>query len=402
MLSIHLLNELPYWQPGDWLEGVVTLDLREARSVTGVRLALNGKEHTHWSESKGKNDVHEYHGDVQWVDTVLALWGFPHLSTHKKELPAGRYVWPFRIAIPNAEQLPASLEDICAYGHVRYSLRAYVEVSAMFTKDFECKRMLHVAPQVALDKRRHLFTPMEYNELRQVSNWYCGPNGTIDMVVTCSTRGFVPGDTIPIDVLLVNNSGADVNRVCAKLKVVVDFEANNHHVHHRQHRNRVAFTEIRPHIRAHSGRHSVQLQLAVPHGPVAPTFSSTFIKRAYEVKVRASVSELFTRDMTVVFDVVGGTTHESSDAPLDSVPSLLNPNGATRRRVILPLNGAEKAAPVCVDGLDYNPMDQSDVEHCVRYPTFYSADYSIPETLRHYNEQLFEFLRTRVNESSGI
>ena len=58
MLSMHLLNELPFWQPGDWLEGVVTLDLREARSVVGVRLALNAKEHTHWSETKGKNNVH--------------------------------------------------------------------------------------------------------------------------------------------------------------------------------------------------------------------------------------------------------------------------------------------------------------------------------------------------------
>ena len=158
----------------------------------------------------------------------------------------------------DAEELPASLEDP-GFGYVRYTLRAYVEVSGVFTNNIECKRMLHVAPQVALDKRRHLFTPMEFNEPRQVSNWYCGANGTIDVVVTCSTRGFVPGDTLPIDVLLVNNSGADVDRVCAKLKVVVDLDAYNHRVHHKQHKNRVAFTEVKPHIRAHSGRHSVQL-----------------------------------------------------------------------------------------------------------------------------------------------
>lgn len=140
----------------------------------------------------------------------------------------------------------------------------------------------------------------------------------------------------------------------------------------------------------------------VPQGPVCPTFKSTFIQRAYVLKVRASVTGLITRDIRAFFDVGGGTTHESSDAPLDSVPSLFNPNGATRRRVLLPLNGGEKAAPICVDGLDYDPMDQSDEEHCVRYPTFYSADFSLPETLWQYNHQLFEFLRTRTHESSRV
>ena len=98
---------------------------------------------------------------------------FPHLSSHKAELPAGRYMWPFRIAIPNAEQLPTSLEDIIFFGYVlyrTYSLIAYVEISSIFTKHIECKRMLYVAPQAPLDKRRHLFTQMELNASRKVSN----------------------------------------------------------------------------------------------------------------------------------------------------------------------------------------------------------------------------------------
>lgn len=391
MLNIRLVNELPFWQPGDWLEGVVSLDLREPRSVTGVRLALKAKEDTHWSESKGKNDVHEYHSKVQWINTVLTLWGFPFHSTHKKELPAGRYVWPFRIAIPDSEELPASLE-VLACGYVRYSLEAFVEVSALFAKDIKFKRFLPFAPLVTLERRRHLFTPEEFNEFRVVSNWYCGENGTINMTARCSTRGFVPGDTIPIDVRLVNNSGAKVTRVRAKLIEIIDLDAYNHHVHHKQCTNKVARTEVRPHIRPHSGPHTVQLQLEVPQSPIAPTFTSTYIRRAYRVKVRAGVSELFTRDIQVDFDVVGGTTHESNNPPLDSVPSLFNPNGAVRRKVILPTNDAEKVAPVCVDGLDYNPMDQSDLEHCVRYPTFYSADFSLPDTLMQYNQQLYDFL----------
>ena len=144
MISIHLLNELPFWQPGDWLEGVVTLDWRKSSSVHGVQLELNGKEHTHWSEPEGKTNAQLFIGEVQWVGSVLALWGFPHLSDHKKELLAGRYVWPFRIAIPDAEQLPASIEDF-GFGFVRYQseFKAYVELSDDISENIECMRMLH-------------------------------------------------------------------------------------------------------------------------------------------------------------------------------------------------------------------------------------------------------------------
>ena len=71
MLSIHLLNELPFLQPGDWLEGVVALDLRERRSVKSVRLCLKGIEQTEWMENK-----HKKVNEVKWFDSVLILWGF--------------------------------------------------------------------------------------------------------------------------------------------------------------------------------------------------------------------------------------------------------------------------------------------------------------------------------------
>ena len=81
-IHIHLVNDLPFWQPGDWLEGVVTLKLRKSRSVKSVRLYLKSIEQTEWMDGKKKSN------EAQWFDSVLILWGFPSGISYK-EMSAG-------------------------------------------------------------------------------------------------------------------------------------------------------------------------------------------------------------------------------------------------------------------------------------------------------------------------
>lgn len=58
--------------------------------------------------------------------------------------------------------------------------------------------------------------------------------------------------------------------------------------------------------------------------------------------------------------------------------------------------GREPAvAPICVVDWGYDAVnDQAAVNMSQsRYPTFYSADYSIPNSLRQFNQQVYEWLR---------
>ena len=49
-------------------------------------------------------------------------------------------------------------------------------------------------------------------------------------------------------------------------------------------------------------------------------------------------------------------------------------------------------APICVDGFDgYDAADQSQSAKPVAYPTFYSADFKTPESLKQFNNELYEF-----------
>ena len=154
----------------------------------------------------------------------------------------------------------------------------------------------------------------------------------------------------------------------------------------------VADASVQLPIRAHSGETNVQLDLHIPSGRIAPTFKGKYIQRAYQISVRAKIDESLTRDVRIHFEAVGGGSRNSNYPPPDSVPSIFNPTGAMRQLTLLPVNDAIFAAPVCVDGFNYNPLDQIDTKSCVRYPTFYTPDFTIPRTLLQFNEPLYQFL----------
>ena len=383
MFQIHLVTEKPFWHPGDWLEGVVTLAMREPRSVTGVRLKLKGREHTHWSESSGKNR-RTYDSKLISIHTVLTLWGFPRGSSHKQELPAGLYVWPFRIALPEV-QLPASLE--ADGGSVRYKLIAYVDIP--FAPDIVFKQLLQVIPILPLDSRPDLFAPQALEEHKAMTNYCCVSNGSIDVTASCSVLGFLPGDVIPIGVQVVNNSGADISAVRAKIEEHVELYADGHHRHREE---EVAAVAVQQPIRARSGRTNMQLDLSIPPRPIAPSFNGKYIQRAYQISVRAIIDETLTRDVRIHFTAVGGSSRDSNYPPPDTSPSIFNPSGALRQKTLLPVNDGLLPAPICVDGLDYNPIDQTDIKNCVCYPTFYTPDFTIPQTLWRFNQPLYQFL----------
>ena len=379
MFQINLINNKPFWHPGDWLEGVVTLAMREPRSVMGVRLKLKGQEHTHMQSSN--NHYHE--SKLILIHTVLTLWGFPQSSSHRQKLPAGLYVWPFCIALP-AVELPASLE--ADGGSVRYKLIAYVDIP--FAKDIVFKQLLQVIPILPLDSRPDLFTPQALEKHKTMTNCCCISNGSIEVTATCSVLGFLPGDVIPIGVQVVNNSGADISAVRAKIEEHVELYAGGYHRHREE---EVAAVAVQQPIRAHSGRTNMQLDLQIPPRPIAPSFNGRYIKRTYQITVLAEISEFFTRDVMIHFVEVGGSSRDSN-LPPDTVPSIFNPTGAVRQMTLLRANGALLLAPVCVDGFGYNPFDQTDIKSCVRYPTFYTPDFTIPQTLLQFNEPLYQFL----------
>ena len=383
-LQILLVNERRFWQPGDWLEGVVILTWPKRRTVRGVRLELSGEVHTCWMNSVSHRHKGTRCSSERVLNTVFTFWGFPRGSTNETTLEPGLYVWPFRIALPPTIT-DASVEH--HLGHVRYELKAYVDMP--WDMDIEFSRPLHVVPRMPLSSRPDLLVPVSDEKQTEINRWCCIPNGSIEVTAVCGKRGVVPGVQIPVTVHIENNSGETITGITLALVEHLDFFACGEH---RADERELAVLEYNQRVKAHARAHEIPLSLSIPAGLPNPSFDGRYIRRSHLIIVRVLIDGIFTSDIDLSFPVVAFSTSFEIGVPPDIAPSMFNPEGLPRQKFYLPIGQAKFVAPLCLDALDYNPIDQLDLNNRVRYPTFFSPNFTIPQTLQQYNRALYQLL----------
>ena len=394
---ILLVNDQPFWQPGDWLEGVVELTLRERREVRGVRLKLSGGEHSEWTQSYSTSDrqssthiSRRLTSDDHVLDTVFTFWGFPRGSNNKVTLEPGLYLWPFRISLP-PNIAHASLENDS--GHVRYALTTYIDVP--WSSNIELSKPLHVVPRMPLSARPELLVPVTAGEKKRVNRFFLFPNGSMEVTATCGKLGFVPGDQIPVTVHLENSSGEAIKGIKLALTEHLEFKAEE-----QKHKKDCELATLLYNLRleAHAGSHEVSLTVTVPPGLPSPCFEGRYIKRSHFLGVQVLVDATFTFDIRLSIPVVACSTADETGVSPDTAPSIFNPRGLQRGKFYPAIGKGNSVAPVCLDGLDYDPADQVDMQNCVRYPTFFSPDFTLPLSLQQYNPALYQHLQQAFSE----
>ena len=77
--------------------------------------------------------------------------------------------------------------------------------------------------------------------------------------------------------------------------------------------------------------------------------------------------------------------------------STFNPQGNELTVTTLGTDGPPGTllAPICVDGFNYDPANQSHSAQPVAYPTFYSTDFWLPDALKQFYKECFEFLKAQ-------
>ena len=173
-LRVLLLEEKPFYEAGDWLEGLVVLELFYRLSVRRVRLALYGEESTSWREdSDYEVDNAEQRDAVaervllehQLLVTTgpsnsgLTLAGYPlnNSSTSASAggaekrsmtmmMKVGVHVWPFSIGIPAGLQVATLANE--PFGQISFRLEAFVDT--VWGPDIGCVKELHVVPHEPL------------------------------------------------------------------------------------------------------------------------------------------------------------------------------------------------------------------------------------------------------------
>ncbi|CAB3404569.1 unnamed protein product [Caenorhabditis bovis] len=204
--------------PGYTASGRVTLHLSEPMKARMMKIVIEGKAHTHWSETErhsktdhnGKTETHSetvhYSATVPYMNGECLLW----TSTDgKNKMPVGNYTFPFTFAIPI--NCPPSFEGF--HGCVRYTVKAEIDRPWRFNRK-NCKPF-SVIPSSDLN-----MIPLAINPMTNTISKNTGlifKNGVVSMRVDVPKQGFVPGETIQINVFIDNNSSKQVTMARAKL-----------------------------------------------------------------------------------------------------------------------------------------------------------------------------------------
>ena len=212
-------------------------------------------------------------------------------------------------------------------------------------------------------------------------------NGSIEAIAVCGRRGIFPGDQLPVSVHLENNSGESIDGINLVLIEQIDFSAADYH---RDDERVLTNFMVKKRIEPHSGTHEETYMFSIPPVP-NPSYKGCIITRSHRLMVQVMIDGACTKDIRLFFPVVIFSTGVVSNVNPDCAPSIFNPDGKMRQKICL--GNGKTVAPICVDGFNYNPADQVNLQNPVSYPTFFSSDFMLPQTLQQFNPALHQVLQ---------
>ncbi|CAO4366123.1 unnamed protein product [Caenorhabditis nigoni] len=213
--------------PGQPISGRVILIAEDKYKARAVKIEFEGVGHTNWDDYESVRRVdHEgkvryvqhrvnYSANVSYLQSTALLWTSQDGSN---ELPAGKYEWPFSYILPS--NIPPSFEG--KYGYIRYSVKAEVDRPWRFDK--AKKLCITVSPLLDLNVIPNAMTPL-HDQSAENLGCCCFKKGYLEMRVDIPKTGFVPGETISLNLHLLNNSTVPVTEVKAKIIQQCNFVA---------------------------------------------------------------------------------------------------------------------------------------------------------------------------------
>ncbi|EFO91607.1 hypothetical protein CRE_11671 [Caenorhabditis remanei] len=309
--------------PGQAISGRVVLLTEDKYKARAVNIQFEGIAHTNWDDHESVRRVDadgkthyvqqrvHYSANVNYLEHKSVLWACRDGSN---ELAPGKYVWPFSYNLPI--DIPPSFEG--KYGYVRYSVTAEVDRPWRFDK--AKKLCITVSPLLDLNIIPHAMTPLQ-DQASENLGCCCFKKGYLEIRVDIPKTGFVPGETVPINLEILNHSSVPVTEVKVKIIQQCTFVAF---------RNGSNFNFIGDSVMAVSQRetkhdtntvikqsqaltvepgkeHRLALELRLPS--VTPTINqfSPIITVEYLVQVSVDTSSTFGSDIDCEMSILIGT-----------------------------------------------------------------------------------------------
>ncbi|CRK87585.1 CLUMA_CG001382, isoform A [Clunio marinus] len=192
--------------------GCVTIEIMETSQFSGLRLTVNGlaicKFRDSHDESFFRRDT-TFTGEERFINDSVYLFGTSRGDS--KEFKPGTHKYQFSYRISHT--IPSSVK--AKHGKIRYNVEANLQTSWEF--DVYARRSFTIIRFEDLSFRFDLMLPTSEEIVTSFCCWSCKTK-PITMRVKLPFTGYVPEQSIRLNILIDNRCGFDVYRTVISLK----------------------------------------------------------------------------------------------------------------------------------------------------------------------------------------
>ncbi|XP_030558985.1 arrestin domain-containing protein 17 isoform X1 [Drosophila novamexicana] len=298
---------------GQLVSGCVTLKSDKIKEVQAALVKVVGYSITKWSERRLAT-TKLFAGREEYLASQTYLVGSEQ-SNDRHIIQAGVHNYNFACQLPY--QCPSSFEG--RYGCVRYIVKILLirpwKYNQAYTHGITVLKMLDLnceTPQLRL--------PAHSENYR---TFCCGPCKTapIKMELHLPQAGYVPGQRIPVTVLLINNSNVAVSEVRLSLVMLVRyFSVTPEH----SRVDRIVIGKAKGDSVLRRSTRSLTLDMVVPSTPPTCLDVCKLIQIAYQLEVEALIKSLREHQMITMPITIGtwplGNSSSASDVVQQQPP----------------------------------------------------------------------------------
>ncbi|KAH8280913.1 hypothetical protein KR054_004490 [Drosophila jambulina] len=279
---------------GQLVNGCVTLKCDRFKEVQAVLLKVVGYSITKWSEkSLGSSKL--YAGREDYLSSNTYLLGSEQ-NNNRHTIQAGVHNYTFACQLPY--QCPSSFEG--RHGCIRYIVKVLLirpwKFDQAYTKGFTVLKMLDLnfdTPQLRLAAHSEGYR-----------TFCCGPCKTdpLKLELHLPQAGYVPGQRIPVTVVVVNNTAVAVSELRLSLVMLVRYYSVSPE-HSRV--ERIIISRAKGDSVLKQCTRSLTIDLPVPATPPTCVELSNLIQIAYQLEVEALVKSLREQQLMVMPVTIG-------------------------------------------------------------------------------------------------
>ncbi|KAK3910464.1 Arrestin domain-containing protein 3 [Frankliniella fusca] len=337
---LRIIFDRPYgaFYAGETVTGRVEVQVDKPTKIQAVTITFRGEAEVMWTETETvssnphrhhhHNDTHDRRHSIRTVTHSASEIYFSSkvyfvgADTGELTLKPGDHEYAFQCLLPNT--LPNSFEG--DHGYIRYSAKAVVHRPWKF--DHSARAAFNVLSPLDLNMSPQAKVPIEREQSKHFCCLWC-KSGPLTMSVRAPNGGYVPGQTILLQIQIDNASTTAVRNIRGTINQVVRWQATTKT---KATEKRMVDLVFDKEVKAHDSRVFSQV-ITVPPVPPSHLNNCSIIDLEYLLTVTARVGGAHV-DLEIKAPILIGTfplmetieyppthTYPDASAPPPGIPS---------------------------------------------------------------------------------